>query len=89
MRWPWRRQARPIEPRRAAVSIRAMELETAKEILAEIFGAMTEEVEEMMKKSGGDKITKTEVGLSWDLPYTPTPWPLRRLHRLPRIDQAT
>jgi hypothetical protein len=50
MRWPWRRQAqaRPIEPRRA-VSSRAMELETAKEILAEVFGARPGEVEEMIQ----------------------------------------
>jgi hypothetical protein len=38
MRWPWRQQARPVEPR-PMISIRAMELETAKEILAEVFGA--------------------------------------------------
>jgi hypothetical protein len=31
------------------VSIRAMELETAKEILAEVFGARPGEVEEMIK----------------------------------------
>jgi hypothetical protein len=48
MRWPWRRQAKPIEPRRA-VSTRAMELETAKEILAEVFHARPGEVEEMIK----------------------------------------
>jgi hypothetical protein len=35
MRWPWR-QRRAIEPRRA-VSSKAMELQTAKEILAEVF----------------------------------------------------
>ena len=48
MRWPWRQQARPIEPR-PMVSIRAMELETAKEILAEVFHARPGEVEEMIK----------------------------------------
>ncbi len=50
MRWPWRLQARPIEPRRAAVSTRAMELETAKEILAEVFHARPGEVEEMIHR---------------------------------------
>jgi hypothetical protein len=35
MRWPWRR-ARPVEPR-PMVSIRAQELETAKEILVGVF----------------------------------------------------
>ena len=48
MRWPWRQQARPIEPRRA-ISVRAQELETAKEILAEVFHARSGEVEEMIK----------------------------------------
>ena len=47
MRWPWQK-ARPIEPRRA-VSTRAMELETAKEILAEVFHARPGEVEEMIQ----------------------------------------
>jgi hypothetical protein len=48
MRWPWRQQARPIEPRRA-ISVRAQELETAKEILAEVFHARPGEVEEMIQ----------------------------------------
>jgi hypothetical protein len=47
VRWPWR-QRRAIEPR-PMVSIRAMELETAKEILAEVFHARPGEVEEMIK----------------------------------------
>ena len=49
MRWPWRRQARKVEPRQA-VSIRAQELETAKEILVEVFHARPSEVEEMIQK---------------------------------------
>jgi hypothetical protein len=49
MRWPWWQQARPIEPRRA-VNIRAQELETAKEILAEVFHARPGEVEEMIQR---------------------------------------
>ena len=44
MRWPWQK-ARPIEPWRA-VSTRAMELETAKEILVEVFHARPGEMEE-------------------------------------------
>ena len=48
MRWPWRQRAKPIEPR-PMVSIRAMELETAKEILAEVFHARPGEVEEMIQ----------------------------------------
>ncbi|MEI6104188.1 MAG: hypothetical protein WCP70_09610 [Methanothrix sp.] len=49
MRWPWRREARPVEPRRT-VNIRRMELETAKEILAEVFHARPGEVEEMIQR---------------------------------------
>jgi hypothetical protein len=48
MRWPWKQQAKPVEPR-PMVSIRAMELETAKEILAEVFHARPGEVGEMIK----------------------------------------
>jgi hypothetical protein len=49
MRWPWRQRAKPIEPRQA-VSIRVLELETAKEILAEVFHARPGEVEEMIQR---------------------------------------
>ena len=52
MRWPWRQRARPIEPR-PMVSTRAMELETAKEILAEVFHARPGEVEEMIQEQAG------------------------------------
>ena len=48
MSWPWKQRAKPIEPR-PRVSIRAMELQTAKEILAEVFGARPGEVEEMIQ----------------------------------------
>ena len=46
MRWPWQRGE--IEPR-PMVSIRAMELETAKEILVEVFHTRPGGVEEMIK----------------------------------------
>ena len=54
MRWPWQRaQARPIEPRRASVSSngngKAMELQAAMEILAEVFGTRPGEVEDMIQ----------------------------------------
>ena len=49
MRWPWRRQARKVDPRQA-VSIRAQEPETAKEILVEVFHARPSEVEEMIQR---------------------------------------
>ena len=47
MRWPWRRRG-AIEPR--PMASRAMELETAKEILAEVFHARPGEVEEMIQR---------------------------------------
>ena len=45
---PWRREARLVEPRRP-VSSKVLELETAKEILAEVFHARPGEVEEMIQ----------------------------------------
>jgi len=48
MRWRWKRQAKLIEPRRVA-NAKALELETAKEILAEVFQARPSEVEEMIQ----------------------------------------
>ncbi len=50
MRWPLRHEAKPTEPSRVVNSRRA-ELETAKEILAEIFGVRAMEVEEMIQMS--------------------------------------
>ena len=61
MRWPWRQRARPVEPR-MAVSGKAMELETAKEILAEVFGARPGEVEEMIKRRLEEKSWAKEEG---------------------------
>jgi hypothetical protein len=48
MMWPWKRETRQIDPRRAA-STRVLELETAKEILAEIFHIRPDDVEEMIQ----------------------------------------
>jgi len=47
MRWPWwcRRRPRPTRP---AVNPRRQELETAKGILAEVFGTRLSDVEEMI-----------------------------------------
>ena len=47
MRWPWRRRG-AVEP--WPMVSRAQELETAKEILAEVLGARPGEVEEMLKR---------------------------------------
>lgn len=49
MKWPWLREARSVEPRRTT-NPRVLELETAKEILAEIFHARPSEVEEMIQR---------------------------------------
>ncbi len=48
MIWRRRQEARPVEPSRM-VNTRRAELETAKEILAEIFGVRRVEVEEMIR----------------------------------------
>jgi hypothetical protein len=48
MRWPWIREARLIEPR-LAINPKVLELQTAKEILAEVFHARPGEVEEMIQ----------------------------------------
>ena len=63
MRWPWRQQARSIDPRRA-ISVRAQELETAKEILAEVFHARPGDVEEMIKSRLEEK-SLPEEERSW------------------------
>lgn len=38
MRWPWKQEARLIEPR-PMVNPRIQELQTAREVLREVFGA--------------------------------------------------
>jgi hypothetical protein len=48
MMWPWKRAAKQIEPRRAA-NTSVLELDTAKEILAEIFHIRTDDVDEMIQ----------------------------------------
>jgi hypothetical protein len=47
MRWPWWDRRRP-SPQRPAVNPRRQELETAKEILAEVFDARPSDVEDMI-----------------------------------------
>ena len=69
MRWPWQRaQAGPIEPRRASVSSngngKALELQAAMEILAEVFGTQPGEVEEMIQRRLEDRSWAEEDG-SW------------------------
>jgi len=47
MRWPWWDRQRHKAPR-PVVNPRRQELETAKDILAEVFGAQPSDVEEMI-----------------------------------------
>jgi hypothetical protein len=49
MRLPWRREGRSIEPT-CLVSPRRSELETAKEILCEIFHVRPADVEDMIQR---------------------------------------
>jgi hypothetical protein len=49
MRWPWIREARQIEPR-LVINPKVLELQTAKEILAEVFHARPGEVEEIIQR---------------------------------------
>ena len=48
MRWPWQRESRQINSQH--VGIKALELETAKEILSEVFHARPADVEEMIQR---------------------------------------
>lgn len=64
MRWPWRRQeTKRIEPR-LAEDLQVLELQTAKEILAEIFGARPGEVEEMIQRRLEER-SWVEEGETW------------------------
>jgi hypothetical protein len=59
MKWPWRYKARPIEPRRA-IDSSMIELETAKEIPAEVFHARPGEVEKMIQRRLEERRWDTE-----------------------------
>ena len=73
MRWPWRRQARKVEPRQA-FSIRAQELETAKEILVEVFHARPGEVEEMIERRLEERSWPKEE-VTWQKEREEERWP--------------
>jgi len=64
-------RGKPIEPRRA-VSTGVMELETAKEILAEVFHTRPGEVEEMIQRRLGER----------SLPEEENIWPEKRGEKL-------
>jgi hypothetical protein len=48
IRWSWRREAKSPEPRQM-INIKHLELETAKEILKEVFHARPSDVEDMIQ----------------------------------------
>ena len=50
MRFPWRRGARAVKPPKLMVDHKVIELQTAKEILAEVFHARPVDVEEMIQR---------------------------------------
>ena len=66
---PWKRDARPLEPR-PAVNPRILELQTAKQILEEIFHARPSDVEEMIQMRLEEKSWSEE---SWQ--EEEEPWP--------------
>ena len=69
--WPRRREPRPLEPK-IRVNLRILELQTAKEILAEIFHARPGEVEEMIQNQLEERSWREE---SW--PDEEGLWPER------------
>jgi len=66
---PWKREARPLEPR-PTVNPRLLELQTAKQILAEIFHARPSDVEEMIRMRLEENSRSKE---SWQ--EEEEPWP--------------
>jgi hypothetical protein len=56
---PWRKKARLIEPR-PMVGLNVLELQTAKEILAEVFHTRPADVEEMIQRRIEEKSSPME-----------------------------
>ena len=61
IKWSLRRDARPIEPKRT-INPRLIELETAKEILKEVFHARPSDVDDMIRRRLEEKSWNEE---SW------------------------
>jgi hypothetical protein len=59
VRLPWRKKARLIEPR-PMVGLNVLELQTAKEILAEVFHTRPADVEEMIQRRLEEKSSPVE-----------------------------
>jgi hypothetical protein len=68
IRWSWKREARTFEPRRM-INPRLLELQTAKQILEEVFHARLSDVEDMILRRLEEK--------NWvdERPSEEEPWP--------------
>lgn len=73
IRWPMMHKPKRIETRRSA-STSVLELETAKEILAEVFHTRPDDVEEMIQRRLEERswIEKTEI---WPEQREEVSWP--------------
>ena len=69
IRWPRKRETRPLEPK-MMVNPRLLELQTAKQILEEIFHARPSDVDEMIRMRLEEKNWSKE---SWQ--EEEEPWP--------------
>lgn len=69
IRWPRKRETRPLEPK-IMVNPRILELQTAKQILEEIFHARPSDVDEMIRMRLEEKNWSKE---SWQ--EEEEPWP--------------
>jgi len=61
IKWSWKREAKTFDPR-VMVNPRRLELETAKQILEEVFHARPSDVEEMIRRRLEEKNWRKE---SW------------------------
>ncbi|MFZ2471378.1 MAG: hypothetical protein WAW52_05475 [Methanothrix sp.] len=61
MKWPWRAERSHIKPM-PMIGQKILELQTAKEILAEVFHARPADVEEMIQRRLEEKNSPAECG---------------------------
>jgi len=66
MRWFWIREAKPIKPRWMGKS-KVIELQTPKEILAEVFHARPGEVEEIIQRRLEERNWTKDRTYGWSL----------------------
>ena len=62
IKWSWIKEARAVKPRRT-INPRLMELETAKQILEEIFHARPSDVDVMTQRRLGEEVGRRELAL--------------------------